>query len=117
LCKQKTLKGAVEPNKCKTTPIMSRQSHYLCLSVAPVNAAQLTSGTDIDVLTIRKALQDALAELFGITAAGTYMDILAVTKPNASPTDAVGERRALVWGEVVLRIHPSSVCFFSFPLS
>ncbi|KIM53264.1 hypothetical protein SCLCIDRAFT_453848 [Scleroderma citrinum Foug A] len=88
---------------------MSRQPHYLCLSVSPVNAAQLNSDTDIDVLTIRKALQDALAELFGITAAGTYIDILAVTKSptvSSASADAAGERRAR-WGEVVLRVHPS----------
>ena len=91
-----------------TSKIMSRQPHYLCLSVSPVNAAQLNSDTDIDVLTIRKALQDALAELFGTTAAGTYIDILAVTKSDASgpSADALGYRRAR-WGEVVLRVHPS----------
>ncbi|KAL4077486.1 hypothetical protein J3A83DRAFT_4368818 [Scleroderma citrinum] len=86
-------------------------NHYLCLAISPVNGTQLKSDTNIDVLTIRKALQDALAELFGVTTAGTYIDVLAVTKFTASPTlsstdAAVGDRRR-PWGEVVLRVHPS----------
>ncbi|KAL4071586.1 hypothetical protein V8B97DRAFT_1917396 [Scleroderma yunnanense] len=93
-------------------------NHYLCLAISPVNGTQLKSDTNIDVLTIRKALQDALAELFGVTTAGTYIDVLAVTKFTASPTlsstdAAVGDRRR-PWGEVVLRVHPSGSDFLGF---
>ena len=101
---------------------MSR--HYLCLSISPINAAQLNANvnTDIDVLTIRKALQDALAELFGVTTAGTCIDILAVTQseptpPSTSTANASARERRGPWGQAVLRVHPSYVSFFSSPLS
>ena len=36
-----------------------------------------------DVLRIRKTLQDALADTFGLTSAGTYMDVLSVDEEGS----------------------------------
>lgn len=86
------------------TPL-SANHHYLRLSITlPVRTADSEPDEDVDVLTIRKALQDALGDSFGITSAGTYIDILAVTKWSTGGV-RVGGRDP--WGEVILRVHPS----------
>ncbi|KAG8215190.1 hypothetical protein J3R82DRAFT_8723 [Butyriboletus roseoflavus] len=36
-----------------------------------------------DVLRIRKSLQDALADMFGLTFASTYVDVLSVNEPGS----------------------------------
>lgn len=41
--------------------------HYICLSVSPPN---------IDTLSLRKSLQDALTQTFGLTSSSIYIDIL-----------------------------------------
>lgn len=51
--------------------------HYLRFAVSP--ACQ-------DALTIRKLLQDALLQSFGLTSANTYMDILWLSEEG---TDVV----------------------------
>lgn len=43
--------------------------HYIRLAVSPSNT---------DALVLRKTLQDALTQTFGITASSTYIDILWV---------------------------------------
>lgn len=47
-----------------------------------------------DVLRIRKSLQDALADMFGLTFASTYIDVLSVNEPGS---------------ETVLRVHSEYV--------
>ncbi|KIM82023.1 hypothetical protein PILCRDRAFT_8260 [Piloderma croceum F 1598] len=59
--------------------------HYILFSVSP----------PCDALAIRKALQDSLAQSFGVTSSNTYLDILWVADPGvaavvrASQPDAV----------------------------
>ncbi|KAG6335812.1 hypothetical protein ID866_3270 [Astraeus odoratus] len=79
--------------------------HYIRLSISLQSAPN--ADIDVDVLTIRKAIQDAMADLFGITSAGTYLDVLSVTKTDVrgASTSQRGQ-----WGEVVLRVHLSYVC-------
>ncbi|KAI6148125.1 hypothetical protein BKA82DRAFT_1007348 [Pisolithus tinctorius] len=86
------------------TPL-SANHHYLRLSITlPVRTADSEPDEDVDVLTIRKALQDALGDSFGITSAGTYIDVLAVTKWSTGGV-RVGGRDP--WGEVIVRAHTS----------
>lgn len=59
--------------------------HYIRLAVEP---------RCTDVLRIRKSLQDALSDMFGLTFAGTYIDVLSV--------DELGS-------ETVVRVHPEYV--------
>ncbi|KAI6101749.1 hypothetical protein EDD16DRAFT_1648190 [Pisolithus croceorrhizus] len=85
------------------TPLPTNH-HYLRLLLSlSAGTADCEVDVDVDVLTIRKALQDALSDMFGITSAGTYIDILAVTKWSTGVR--VGGRDP--WGEVILRVHPS----------
>jgi hypothetical protein len=42
--------------------------HYICLGISPRPS---------DALTIRKHIADALSETFGLSAGGTYIDILS----------------------------------------
>ncbi|KAI6134343.1 hypothetical protein EV401DRAFT_2064091 [Pisolithus croceorrhizus] len=85
------------------TPLPTNH-HYLRLLLSlSAGTADCDVDVDVDVLTIRKALQDALSDTFGITSAGTYIDILAVAKWNTGVR--IGGRDP--WGEVILRVHPS----------
>ena len=47
-----------------------------------------------DGLLIRKSIQDALADMFGLTSAGTYVDVLFVDEPGS---------------ETVIRVSPEYV--------
>ncbi|KIK13346.1 hypothetical protein PISMIDRAFT_685202, partial [Pisolithus microcarpus 441] len=85
------------------TPLPTDYHYLRILLTLPARAADCNVDVDVDVLTIRKALQDALSDTFGITSAGTYIDVLAVTRWNTGVR--VGGRDP--WGEVVLRVHPS----------
>ena len=59
--------------------------HYIRFSMQP---------RCTEVLLIRKSIQDALADMFGLTFAGTYIDVLFV--------NALGS-------ESVVRVHPEYV--------
>ncbi|EMD30906.1 hypothetical protein CERSUDRAFT_100878 [Gelatoporia subvermispora B] len=63
---------------------MEPANHYIRFSVSPPNT---------DALTLRKALQDALSQTFGLVAANTYIDILWVAEDGT---------------EVVLRVARSN---------
>ncbi|KAF8550648.1 hypothetical protein OG21DRAFT_1513730 [Imleria badia] len=56
--------------------------HYIRLSMQP---------RCTEVLLIRKSIQDALADMFGLTSAGTYIDVLFVNELGS---------------ESVVRVHP-----------
>ena len=64
--------------------------HYLRFAVTP--ACQ-------DALTIRKMLQDALLQSFGLTSANTYMDILSLAEDGT---------------DVVIRLRPRCVQLISY---
>ncbi|EKM52385.1 uncharacterized protein PHACADRAFT_61360, partial [Phanerochaete carnosa HHB-10118-sp] len=49
-------------------------NHYIRFSVSPANT---------DGLTIRKALQDALLQSFGLTSANVYVDVLWLAEDGA----------------------------------
>ncbi|KAH0833930.1 hypothetical protein J3R83DRAFT_11117 [Lanmaoa asiatica] len=59
--------------------------HYIRLSLEP---------RCTDVLLIRKSLQDALADTFGLTFASTYIDVLSVNELGS---------------ETVVRVNPEYV--------
>lgn len=86
------------------------QCHYLLLSLS-LQSTSPDLHPNPDVLTIRKALQDALATLFGITSAGTYIDILALTKYSSLSPSPARSAEDSSWGNVLLRVHPSYVPF------
>ena len=50
--------------------VLPPEYYYIRFSVSP----------PCDVLAIRKALQDSLAQSFGITSSNTYMDVLWVAE-------------------------------------
>jgi hypothetical protein len=52
---------------------LSPQYYYTLFSVSP----------PCDALAIRKALQDSLAQSFGVTSSNTYMDILWLAENGA----------------------------------
>lgn len=64
--------------------ILPAEYHYIRFSLAP----------PCDVLAVRKSLQDSLTQSFGITSAGTYMDVLWVS-PMGSET-VIRARQACV---------------------
>ena len=57
--------------------------HYIRLAVSPSNN---------DALGLRKTLQDALAQTFGITASSTYIDILWVADGGEEFVIRLGNR-------------------------
>jgi hypothetical protein len=50
------------------------EHHYILFSISP----------PCDALAIRKALQDSLAQSFGVTSSNTYLDILWVADPGVA---------------------------------
>ncbi|OCH92559.1 hypothetical protein OBBRIDRAFT_726545 [Obba rivulosa] len=53
---------------------MEPSHHYIRFSISPPSA---------DALSLRKALQDALAQAFGLVAANTYVDVLWLADDGA----------------------------------
>lgn len=47
--------------------LLQTSNHYIRLSITPPSS---------DALTIRKAIQDALTQTFGVISSSTYLDIL-----------------------------------------
>ncbi|KAH7911132.1 hypothetical protein BJ138DRAFT_1151359 [Hygrophoropsis aurantiaca] len=67
------------------TPIRIPAScHYICFALAP---------SCCDALTIRKALQDSLTQMFGVTSS-TYIDILSINEDGTQVVVRVGEKDA-----------------------
>lgn len=58
-------------------------NHYLRLAVTPPRA---------DGLSVRKTLQDALLQSFGLTSANTYIDVLWLAEDGAEVVVRVGSR-------------------------
>lgn len=53
---------------------MTLNHHYIRLAMQP---------RCTEALLIRKSLQDALTDMFGLTAASTYIDVLFVDEPGS----------------------------------
>jgi hypothetical protein len=69
---------------------------YLRLRIEPAPPAAAAAAPDgVDALTVRRAIQDALAQSFGAAAAHTYVDVL-----HTAPGDP---------GEVVVRVDSRRV--------
>jgi type III secretory pathway component EscT len=64
--------------------------HYIRLAISPSNN---------DALTLRKTLQDALTQTFGVTASSTYIDIFWVADGGEQFVVRVGN------GSVLLLAH------------
>ncbi|KZP05376.1 hypothetical protein FIBSPDRAFT_847812, partial [Athelia psychrophila] len=58
--------------------ILPAEYHYILFALAP----------PCDALLVRKALQDALAQAFGLTSAGTHMDVLWVSPPSPASSSS-----------------------------
>jgi hypothetical protein len=58
--------------------------HYILFSVSP----------PCDALAIRKALQDSLAQSFGVTSSNTYMDVLWVAENGIEAVIRASQRYA-----------------------
>ncbi|KAF9228141.1 hypothetical protein BS17DRAFT_692784 [Gyrodon lividus] len=59
--------------------------HYICLSMEP---------RCTDALLIRKSLQDALTDVFGLTFSSTYIDILSVNEQGSEVVVRVSSENA-----------------------
>lgn len=57
--------------------------HYVRFSISPPTN---------DALTVRKTLQDALMQSFGLVSANTYMDVLWLAEDGSEVVIRVGER-------------------------
>lgn len=57
--------------------------HYIRFSVTPAS---------LDGLTIRKTIQDALLQSFGLVSANIYMDVLWLAEDGLEVVVRVGER-------------------------
>ncbi|KAI0000768.1 hypothetical protein BJV74DRAFT_949605 [Russula compacta] len=75
--------------------------HYIRFSISPP-LEHSSSSSSPDALQIRRALQDALAQSFGITLSHAYLDVLWVATSGAecvvrasSPTDAASVMAAV----------------------
>ncbi|KAG1852124.1 hypothetical protein DFJ58DRAFT_416287 [Suillus subalutaceus] len=63
----------------------SKKQSYILLSINPPCA---------DALKLRKAMQDGLMETFGITASGTYLDILWIAESGLEVVIRLSEEDA-----------------------
>ena len=63
--------------------LLKSDQHYVRFSVDPPTT---------DALTVRKALQDALLQSFGLTAANIYIDILWIAEGGGEVVIRVGSR-------------------------
>jgi hypothetical protein len=63
----------------------SKKQTYIMLSINPPCA---------DALKLRKAMQDGLTETFGITASGTYLDILWIAESGSEVVIRLSEEDA-----------------------
>lgn len=73
-----------------TRRLFSNRHSYIHFSINPPCT---------DALKLRKAIQDGLAETFGITASGTYLDILWIAESGS---------------EIVIRLSEESVTSITF---
>lgn len=64
---------------------LSNNHSYILLSINPPCA---------DALKLRKAMQDGLMETFGITASGTYLDILWIAESGSEVVIRLSEKDA-----------------------
>lgn len=64
---------------------LSNNYSYILLSINPPCA---------DALKLRKAMQDGLMETFGITASGTYLDILWIAESGSEVVIRLSEKDA-----------------------
>ncbi|KAG2344632.1 hypothetical protein BDR05DRAFT_961537 [Suillus weaverae] len=64
---------------------LSKNHSYIHLSINPPCA---------DALKLRKVMQDGLAETFGITASGTYLDILWIAESGSEVVIRLSEEDA-----------------------
>jgi hypothetical protein len=62
---------------------LSNNHSYILLSINPPCA---------DALKLRKAMQDGLMETFGITASGTYLDILWIAESGSEVVIRLAEK-------------------------
>jgi hypothetical protein len=80
-----------------TRHLLSKKHSYILLSINPPCA---------DALKLRKAMQDGLMETFGITASGTYLDILWIAENGSEAVIRLSEKS----------VH-ESLTFFSLPVT
>ncbi|TCD67748.1 hypothetical protein EIP91_011990 [Steccherinum ochraceum] len=66
-------------------PSLKTSYHYIRFSVSPPTS---------DALKIRKTVQDALMQSFGLVAANTYMDVLWLAEDGSEIVLRVGESDA-----------------------
>ncbi|KAG2757710.1 hypothetical protein P692DRAFT_201734647, partial [Suillus brevipes Sb2] len=64
---------------------LSNNHSYILLSINPPCA---------DALKLRKAMQDGLMETFGVTASGTYLDILWIAESGSEVVIRLAEKDA-----------------------
>ncbi|KAI9058765.1 hypothetical protein FKP32DRAFT_1581165 [Trametes sanguinea] len=64
---------------------LSSKYRYIRFSVSPPSA---------DVLTLRKLIQDALAQSFGLVSSHTYLDVLSLSDDGSSLVLRIGENDA-----------------------
>ncbi|KAL5478999.1 hypothetical protein ACEPAI_2287 [Sanghuangporus weigelae] len=57
-----------------------------------------------DELTFRKTIQDALARAFGVSGAGTYIDVLRFRSGTINPTDAHAKDNGRTIEDAVIRV-------------
>ncbi|KAL5520310.1 hypothetical protein ACEPAG_9524 [Sanghuangporus baumii] len=57
-----------------------------------------------DELTFRKTIQDALARAFGVSGAGTYVDVLRFRSETINPTDALAKDSGRTIEDTVIRV-------------
>ncbi|PCH43159.1 hypothetical protein WOLCODRAFT_164278 [Wolfiporia cocos MD-104 SS10] len=63
----------------------SSSYHYIRLSVSPPCA---------DVLTLRKTMQDALLQTFGLLSANTYIDVLSLAEDGSEVVVRIAKNEA-----------------------
>ncbi|KAG6811504.1 hypothetical protein H0H92_007106 [Tricholoma furcatifolium] len=61
---------------------MHSQYHYIRIALTPPSTYR-------DALTIRKTLQDALTQTFGVTSAGLHVDILWVAEDSSDDASKI----------------------------
>ncbi len=59
--------------------------HYIRFSVSPAST---------DILTIRKSIQDALGQSFGLVSSHTYVDVLWIADDGSEVVVRIGPRYA-----------------------
>ncbi|KAL5525261.1 hypothetical protein ACEPAF_9131 [Sanghuangporus sanghuang] len=81
---------------------------YTYLRVHAETTVETESGGDHrrigDELTFRKTIQDALARAFGVSGAGTYVDVLRFRSRTINTTDAHAKEGGRTIEDAVIRV-------------